>query len=671
MSDVGLLSKLIKGTGLRGAVNYASQNGELAPLCGNMAGTTPRALAAEFSAARVLRPSCKKACWHFILSLPDQADDLSQEDWDKAARTYLQEMGVDPDRHQWVAFKHSNTDHPHLHIIASRIAIRDGKLAREHRGDYRLSHKAAAAASRAVGLKPVAPAPAHQRRASLRRGEVAHAERVAGSPHRHPKLQIAARLDAALAHASSLEQFQSIAADHGVDVKFSSNSGGVYGVSYRLSDPEEREGFKAEWMKGSQVGKAYTISSITRRLTGELDTPTSRRGPRVRQDILQKLAREQHAGREIVKWSNGYVAAVATDSEIRWRTGSSAESSVCAALAKERGWQEMILADRGSDEKNRAAVEAYHRAGISVQLNGQRYPAPAAPVTKQKEIVSNGNDGRDPRAGASGGGTAAPVPGEAQRHDSATRPATPVLPNSAGAARQAAEDGERRRAVAEEAAASTKEGEDMEDILDFLDESPAIQARDAAALEELAAAKPGDHNLQMLAGELEVEEKKTGGAEGAGSASAPRAPAPAVPTPPAIASASTGTREDEEERAAREEIETQLQDIYSEDAWQEYWKQLPRREYRIQKEEAMPYAAARALALGHRREAVARVAGEKATARAEKHVADPAKRAATQQKAAGAKVRVDQNRQAEDKRLAEKAKDWANQKPKSKEGWKR
>ena len=211
----------------------------------------------------------------------------------------------------------------------------------------------------------------------------------------------------------------------------------------------------------------------------------------------------------------------------------------------------------------------------------------------------------------------------------------------------------------------------MEDILDFLDESPAIQARDAAALEDLAAAKPGDHNLQMLAGELEVEEKKTGGAEGAGSAAAPRAHAPAVPTPPAISSAGSGVREEEEDRAALEEIDTQLQDIYQESDWQAYWQQLPRREYRIQRDEAMPYAAARALALGHRREAVARVAGEKATARAEKHVTDPAKRAATQQKAAGAKVRVDQNRQAEDKRLANKEKDWAKQKPTSEKGWKR
>jgi hypothetical protein len=647
-----------------------------------MAGTTPRALAAEFSAARVLRPSCKKACWHFILSLPDH--DLSQEDWDKAARTYLQEMGVDPDRHQWVAFKHNNTDHPHLHIIASRIAIRDGKLAREHRGDYRLSHKAAAAASRAVGLKPVAPAPAHQRRASLRRGEIVHAERVAGSPHKHPKLQIAARLDAALAHASSLEQFQSIAADHGVDVKFSINSGGIYGVSYRLTDPAEREGFQVEWVKGSQVGKAYTITSITRRLAGELDTPTSRRGPRVRQDILQKLDREQQSGKEILRWGNGYVAAVATSSEIRWRTGSAAESSVCAALAREKGWSEMVLSDRGSDEKNLAAIEAYHRAGISVQLKGQRYPAPVAAVTKQE--LSNGNDGTNPRAGQGGGGIAAPDHGvaevdssagerptqEIQRPGGTARPIAPAAAGADGAAGKALADDERNRIAGEETAtASTQEGEDMEDILDFLDESPAIQARDAAALEELAAAKPGDHNLQLLAGELEAEEKKTGGAEGSGSASAPRAPAPAVPTPPAISSAGSGVREEEEDRAALEEIESQLQDIFQEPEWQAYWQQLPRREYRIQRDEAMPYAAARALALGHRREAVARVAGEKATARAQRHIADPTKRAVTQQKAAGAKGRVDQNRLAEDKRLAAKEKDWANQKPKSKEGWKK
>jgi len=682
-----VIAKIMKGGGFRGAADYLMRAGRDEPagiiIAGNMVSRDSRSIAAEFKVSRQLRPDVNKPVWHASLALPP-GQSLNDQEWEKAAQVFMQEMGLDPAAHQWTAIRHDDRDHQHIHILASRIRVVDGRLARERRGDYKLSHAAARKAAAAVGLKPVDPAPSHQRRASLRRGEIAHAERATGSPHRHPKLQLASRLDEALARSNTLEELVQQAEELGVEVKYSSNAGGIYGVSYRLADPAEREGFKAEWMKGSQVGKAYSITSITRRLTGESDTPMSQRGPHVRQDILQKLARAQHADKEILRWTNGYVAAVATSNEIRWRTGSAAEAAVCAALAKEKGWAEMILADRGSDEKNRAAVEAYIRQGISVQLAGQRYPAPASAVTKQE--FSHGHDGRDPRESKGRSGTAAPIPGavevdggssqrspqEDQRPDSTTRPAAPLLPISTGAAGQAAKDGERNRPVAEKAATgATHEGEDMEDILDFLDESPAIQARDAAALEELAAAKPGDHNLQLLAGELEVEEKKTGGAEGAGSASAPRAPAPAVPAPPAIASAGSGVREEDEDRAALEEIEAQLQDIYQESDWQEYWKQLPRREYRIQRDEAMPYAAARALALGHRREAVAKVAGEKATARAQKHVADPAKRAGVQQKAAGAKVRVDQSRQAEDKRLAEKAKDWANQKPKSKEGWKK
>ncbi|MCK6382888.1 MAG: relaxase/mobilization nuclease domain-containing protein [Rhodocyclaceae bacterium] len=666
-----------RGNGFRGLLNYCFGPGERnhpdrgTLIGGNLSGTDPRSLAAEFAHSRRLRPDCKRPVWHCSLSLP-AGEDLSDERFEEVARAHLENMGMDPDKHQWCLVRHVDTPHSHVHLIASRIGL-DGKLWHGQHEALRAIESCQELEKR-FGLTLTPGLDSGKEGARINRKDIAGARARGVEAHRIPKVQIAAALDEALQRSTSLDQFKDEAERLGVEVRYVSNTGGIYGVSYRPTDENQEK-----WFKGSQVGKAYSFNSITRRLAGELDTPTSRRGPRVRQDILQKLAREQQSGKEIIRWSNGYLAAVATDNEIRWRTGSAAEAAVCAALAREKGWAEMILADRGSEEKNRAAVEAYIRQGISVQMAGQRYPAPAAPVTKQKEIVSNGNDGRDPRAGTSGSGAVAAIPcapevdgssGERPAQKTELRPGTNRGP--AGAAGKTTEDDQRHRPDAQKAATgATHEGEDMEDILDFLDESPAIQARDAAALEELAAAKPGDHNLQLLAGELEAEEKKTGGAEGAGSASAPRAPAPAVPTPPAIASASTGTREDEEERAAREEIETQLQDIYSEDAWQEYWKQLPRREYRIQKEEAMPYAAARALALGHRREAVARVAGEKATARAEKHVADPAKRAATQQKAAGAKVRVDQNRQAEDKRLAEKAKDWANQKPKSKEGWKK
>lgn len=542
--------------------------------------------------------------------------------------------------------------------------------------------RAAASAAHAVGLKPIPVPPDHERKVSVSRQDLGEAERLKVKPHQIPKLRIAAAVDAAISMSADRPSFIERLKDMGVEVEIIKKSGGEeQGIKYLLAGEKN-------WQKGSGIGKAYSLRSIDRRLAGDIDqlVAAQRFADRKRKSagMLDKLAREQQAGKEIVRWSNGYVAAVASDSEIRWRTGSAAEAVVCAALAREKGWTEMILSDRGSDEKNLAAISAYHRQGISVQLAGQRYPAPSSAVTKQE--LHDGNDGRNPRTSEGGGRVAASFDGvaevdgkagvrpaqKAERHETAARSIAPVFPGPAGAVEQAAEDGERSRPDAQKAATgATHEGEDMEDILDFLDESPAIQARDAAALEELAAAKPGDHNLQMLAGELEVEEKKTGGAEGAGSAAAPRAHAPAVPTPPAISSAGSGVREEEEDRAALEEIDTQLQDIYQDSDWQAYWQQLPRREYRIQRDEAMPYAAARALALGHRREAVARVAGEKATARAEKHVADPAKRAATQQKAAGAKVRVDQNRQAEDKRLANKEKDWAKQKPTSEKGWKR
>jgi len=374
-----VIAKIMKGGGFRGAADYLMRAGRDEPagiiIAGNMVARDSRGIATEFKVSRQLRPDVNKPVWHASLALPP-GQSLNDHDWDKAARVFMEEMGFDPTAHQWTAIRHDDREHQHIHILASRIRVTDGKLCRERRGDYKLSHAAARKAAAAVGLKPVDPAPSYQRRASLRRGELAHAERVSGSPHKHPKLQIATRLDAALAHASSLEQFKAIAADHGVDVKVSSNSGGVYGVSYRLADPAEREGFKVEWVKGSQVGKAYTITSISRRLAGEIDTPASRRGPRVRQDILQRLKREKQDRKEILRWDSGWVAAIATESEIRWRTGSAIESAVCASLAREKGWTEMVIADRGTLEKNLAAIAAYHRRGISVTLNGQHYPVP-------------------------------------------------------------------------------------------------------------------------------------------------------------------------------------------------------------------------------------------------------------------------------------------------------
>ncbi|GMU48763.1 MAG: hypothetical protein AMXMBFR31_09890 [Candidatus Desulfobacillus denitrificans] len=373
--------------------------------------------------------------------------------------------------------------------------------------------RAAAAAAHVVGLKPIPVPPDHERKASVSRKDLGVAERLSVKPHQIPKLRIAAAVDTAISMSADRPSFIERLKDLGVEVEIIKKSGGEeQGIKYRLAG-------ERNWQKGSGIGKAYSLKSIDRRLAGDVDylVAAQRFADRKRKSgVLQKLTREQQAGKEVVRWSNGYVAAVATESEIRWRTGSAAEAAVCAALAKEKGWAEMVLSDRGTDEKNLAAVEAYHRAGISVQLKGQRYPAPVAAVTKQE--LSNGNDGRDPRAGQGGGGIAAPdhgvvevdgissqrPPQKDQRPGATARPTASATAGAGGTTGKALADDERNRIAGEETATASTKEEEM-DLLDFLNDPAGSRERAQRALEDLSDVNLGDHSARIIAEAHQME----------------------------------------------------------------------------------------------------------------------------------------------------------------------
>lgn len=567
-----MIANLTKGAGFRGALDYLMRTSRDEPpgqvIGGNMAARDARELAAEFKTSRLLRQDVKRPVWHASLSIPPGIA-LSNEEWDKAARVFIKEMGFDEDRNQFVLIRHDDRDHQHIHILASRIDIGNGRLVREGRGDYRQSHQAAAKAAQAVGLPPVNPAPRPERKATLTRTELAHADRV-GQPH--PKLQIASRLDAALALSKSLDEFKSVAADHGVDVKFSSNSGGIYGVSYRLADPAARPDFDAEWLKGSQVGKGYTLPSIRQRLASEAigmnhqsttkehehDSRNSRKPdprrdrtpppPRARHrlrglsqldvvsageqrsemllqgDVHHRLERQREeridslrrrgqdyrsglttreryeGGVDVVRWRSGIVAATGTDQEIRWRTGSAAESQIVAALAAERGWNAIEMADRGSDEKNQAAIAAYHANGIEVLLNGRHIPAPSGSNADRDDAsgaaASRGLDAAPAHpVGASAGRIGADPSGDAgataeARSSVANRPAadaTAAAAASAAARRSAGadlEDRPDRDPNGKALDSTTTEEKIMVDSLDFLNENNELNDAETKAADE-------------------------------------------------------------------------------------------------------------------------------------------------------------------------------------------
>ncbi|MBW4676080.1 MAG: relaxase/mobilization nuclease domain-containing protein [Desmonostoc geniculatum HA4340-LM1] len=101
----------------------------------NMGGTTPRQLAKEFGAARKMRPLLQRACAHVILSIPhrdashekgEYHEHLNDEQYAEVALRWLFEMkflGEGLNQSQYVIARHHDTDHEHIHIIASRIRM--------------------------------------------------------------------------------------------------------------------------------------------------------------------------------------------------------------------------------------------------------------------------------------------------------------------------------------------------------------------------------------------------------------------------------------------------------------------------------------------------------------------------------------------------------------------
>ncbi|MEL6139832.1 MAG: relaxase, partial [Cyanobacteria bacterium J06628_6] len=70
----------MKGRSFRGLLNYLHEKEQARLIGGNMAGKTPRALAAEFRVARERNPRLQKTVYHASLSLP-KGDVLEDDRW--------------------------------------------------------------------------------------------------------------------------------------------------------------------------------------------------------------------------------------------------------------------------------------------------------------------------------------------------------------------------------------------------------------------------------------------------------------------------------------------------------------------------------------------------------------------------------------------------------------
>lgn len=247
-------AKIVRGKGFRGALDYAFDEGLKATgdkqpeiIGGNLSGENAKAVAEEFAVARRLRPDIEKPVWHCSLTLP-QGETLDAEKWSRVTADFVERMGFSENT-PYVAVRHKDTDHDHVHIIASRVGL-DGKVWHGH-WEAKTAINVTQELERSHRLQRTKGLGRRKQSKLLSGNEIQMGARTEVAPPRQ-RLQAIVR-DAAEGNPTSLEfvlklELAGVTARPNV-----ASTGRLNGFSFEL------DGIA---FKGSQLGKSYTWASL-------------------------------------------------------------------------------------------------------------------------------------------------------------------------------------------------------------------------------------------------------------------------------------------------------------------------------------------------------------------------------------------------------------------------
>ena len=245
-----MIGKQIKGTGFRGCLNYVLGKKDAALIGGTMCGQTPEELAAEFAIARQLRPNLKVAVFHATLSVgsTEKLEDSEENDqrWLAIAANYMKAMEFD--NNQYAVVKHSDTEHDHIHIVASRICLDGGVV--DDSWDYYKSQETIRQLERNYNLETVTPSWETDKRAQT----TGEHRQLKSKGNKSVRVQLQDLIDEVTQDNPSMPEFVERLQQQGVEVQVTQTGiGFIKGISYNLDGVA---------LSGTQLGKAYTFSGL-------------------------------------------------------------------------------------------------------------------------------------------------------------------------------------------------------------------------------------------------------------------------------------------------------------------------------------------------------------------------------------------------------------------------
>lgn len=254
-------AKIKRGSGFRGTLNYVLGKGDAEQVAGTMAGSDARLLAQEFGALRHLRPDIERPVWHSALSLPP-GETLDSERWGAVVRDFMDGLGFD-ERHAWTCWRHHDTEHDHVHIVACRIAADGSVWLGRH--DVRQALRLTEELEAAHGLQ-VTKAYTSETANPCRQPTKAEIEQAIRTHERPARTQLQAVIDHALTDRPSLSGLMDRLEVAGVAVRINmASTGRISGLSFELQGVA---------FKGSDLGKHYTWNQLQQRIDYEQDRDT-------------------------------------------------------------------------------------------------------------------------------------------------------------------------------------------------------------------------------------------------------------------------------------------------------------------------------------------------------------------------------------------------------------
>jgi hypothetical protein len=252
-----VIGKQEKGRSFRGCLKYVLEKSGAQLLGGNVLGESVDELAIEFNASRRLNPKLGVAVYHSMLSVPAH-ERRTDEQWTAITTDYLKEMGFG--KCQYIMVRHTDQEHDHIHIVASRIQIPDGKTVSDSR-DYDRSEATIRELERLYNLTPVQSS--HElldhapTTGEVRKFESQQAQYEQGTRALPPEPPIRLVLQTLISHLTqdqpTMPKLIQRLKDCDVEVRVSQTHKQEMGISFQ---------FAGEKHSGTGLGKAYTFSGL-------------------------------------------------------------------------------------------------------------------------------------------------------------------------------------------------------------------------------------------------------------------------------------------------------------------------------------------------------------------------------------------------------------------------